>query len=143
MKFPVKVMLELRKPGVYLYRRGDEGIVLYVGATFYGIDRAFDRNHRVLQKEQFDLSLEWIPCPDTWTATLLEEYLIGEFNPLYNVVRTKYLDGIFADKGWDVFQQKLSELKAIALRLGLKDQNTRAVETPSKLDGGSVPGTDS
>lgn len=81
VKFSSEQVRDLRRPGVYIYRN-ETGTVLYVGATCFGVDRAFDHNHRMYTFE--DVSLEFIPCSAATIAFDLESVLIHRLRPANN-----------------------------------------------------------
>lgn len=74
------------KPMVYIFRSGP--VIVYVGASAYGIGRPLSSYHKMcrLLQEGMNLSLEVIPCKNANEAFDMEMALIQEHRPEYNSV---------------------------------------------------------
>lgn len=101
IKFTREQVALLCEPGVYIYR--DEHRVLYVGATNFGIDRAFDHNHKM--RKIPNTSLEFIPCESAAAALDLESELIAKLNPRFNVHRFSMGKHYFSSSAQDDFER--------------------------------------
>jgi excinuclease UvrABC nuclease subunit len=72
----------MRGPGVYVYKSAN-GVPLYVGASAYGLGRAFGPSHP-MREYQEDVNMSFIPCATKDDAFKLEVSLIREHIPRYN-----------------------------------------------------------
>ena len=71
-------------PGVYLVRLNE--VVVYVGATCYGLGRCFQPHHRMSQFfKDPSASVEFIPMETPMAAFEEEERLICEHDPKFNI----------------------------------------------------------
>lgn len=81
-RFSSQQVQEIGGPGVYLWK-STNGVVLYAGASAYGLGRALGASH-IMRRYTGELCLTFIVCETANEAFDLETQLITEHNPKYN-----------------------------------------------------------